>query len=190
MLEQIPMSSPSDQQPRRSDALRRTTGRDRPEWFAALDAWGAAGRPYRVIADWLKTEHGLSKWWAQKLIVEYEEARGVRAPGVRHDGTFEVGASKTIDANRETILDAFEIPAIRERWLAGVSLDDFDRTPESIRFAWTDGTSRVTVNLSTTSAARTSVVVRHDRLRTASDGAEMKAFWRERLPALKSLLEG
>lgn len=25
-------------------AVRRATGRDRDEWFALLDAWGAAGR--------------------------------------------------------------------------------------------------------------------------------------------------
>ena len=61
-----------------TDQPRPTTGHDRAFWFAELDAWGAAGRPYREIADWLTTEQGLSAWWAQKLIVEYEEARGLR----------------------------------------------------------------------------------------------------------------
>lgn len=56
------------------------TGRDRESWFAVLDAWGGAGRAYREITTWLVAEYGLSKWWAQKLAVEYEEARGVRAP--------------------------------------------------------------------------------------------------------------
>jgi hypothetical protein len=42
------------------DGLRRATGRDRDGWFAVLDAWGAAGRPYREIDDWLVIEHGLS----------------------------------------------------------------------------------------------------------------------------------
>jgi hypothetical protein len=53
----------------------------REEWFAVLDQWGAAGRPYREIASWLTGEHGLSAWWAQKLIVEYEQARGIRGQG-------------------------------------------------------------------------------------------------------------
>src|SRR5687768_10137378 len=41
----------SDPGPRPSAALRRSTGRDRGEWFAVLDEWGAGGRPYREIAD-------------------------------------------------------------------------------------------------------------------------------------------
>jgi heme-degrading monooxygenase HmoA len=80
----------------RPGALERTTGRDRQGWFAVLDEWGARGRSYREIADWLTGEHGLSDWWAQKLIVEYEEARGIRPAAVRRDGTFEVGASKMV----------------------------------------------------------------------------------------------
>src|SRR5919198_4032697 len=87
----------------RPGALERTTGRDRQGWFAVLDTWGAAGRPYREIADWLTSEHGLTDWWAQKLIVEYEEARGIRPAGVRRDGTFEVGASKMVAADIDRV---------------------------------------------------------------------------------------
>jgi len=43
------------------DAVRRATGRDRAEWFALLDAWGAPGRRYREIADWVMGEHDVSK---------------------------------------------------------------------------------------------------------------------------------
>ncbi len=94
-------------EPRPSAALRRSTGRDRGEWFAVLDEWGAGGRPYRDIADWLMGEHGISAWWAQKLIVEYEEARGLRDAGVRPDGTFAGGASKTIAVPVQRLFDAF-----------------------------------------------------------------------------------
>lgn len=40
--------------------VRRATGRGRDEWFALLDRWGAVGRPYREIADWLTAKHGIS----------------------------------------------------------------------------------------------------------------------------------
>ncbi|MGH3999882.1 MAG: hypothetical protein ACRDTJ_20755 [Pseudonocardiaceae bacterium] len=76
-----------------SAALRAQTGNDYHEWFVRLDAWGAPGRPYREIADWL-TAQGMSEWWAQKVIVEYEQERGVRRPGARKDGTYAGGASK------------------------------------------------------------------------------------------------
>lgn len=42
------------------DGVRRGTGRDRDEWFALLDAWGAASRQYREIVAWLTGEHDLS----------------------------------------------------------------------------------------------------------------------------------
>jgi hypothetical protein len=189
MLSETAMSSPNDRRDSSGGALRRTTGRDRPEWFATLDAWGAGGRPYREIAEWLKTEHGLSNWWAQKLIVEYEEARGLRDPGVRRDGSFEIGATKTIDAGIEQVLGAFDSPAARKRWLRGVEIGAIDRSAQRVRFAWTDGVSRVTLSASSTSAGKTAVVLQHEKIRDAKSAATMKLFWRKRLTALKTLLE-
>jgi uncharacterized protein YndB with AHSA1/START domain len=177
-------------EPRSSAALRRSTGRDRADWFALLDTWGAAGRPYREIADWLTGDHGLSKWWAQKLIVEYEEARGLRDPGIRPDGTFEVGASKTVGVPVGRAFAAFTDAKLRARWLPGVAV----RTPaldpdRSMRFDWTDGGGRVATTFTARGAEKTVVVVQHQRLAGARTAAKMKAYWRERLEALKALLE-
>jgi hypothetical protein len=41
------------------------------------------------------------QWWARKLIVEHEQARGLREPGVRPDGIFTTGASNTGAARSE-----------------------------------------------------------------------------------------
>ncbi|NJO12736.1 MAG: DUF4287 domain-containing protein [Gammaproteobacteria bacterium] len=69
--------------PKRSNTVvQRATGRSRDEWFALLDTWDARDRPYREISEWFTRQHGISRWWAQKIIVEYQQARGVRAPGV------------------------------------------------------------------------------------------------------------
>ncbi len=102
--------------------VRRATGRDRAEWFELLDAWGAAGRPFREIADWLTGEHALSRWWAQKLIVEYEQARGLRPAGVRPSGTFAVTASKTVGVRVERLFEAFADARLRRRWLPGAKM--------------------------------------------------------------------
>jgi hypothetical protein len=191
MLQEIVMSNPerSAGSNSRGGALRRRTGRDREGWFALLDAWGAGGRPYREIADWLMNENGLSGWWAQKLIVEYEEARGIRQQGVRRDGTFEVGASKTVGVTAEQALEAFIDPAVRERWLPGAKMQEIEREPRRARFDWKDGTSRVTVAVSSTDIRKSLVAVQHDRLRDAAVAQTTKAYWRERLTALKELLE-
>ena len=83
-----------------SAALKASTGRDYAEWFAALEAWGARGRRFQEIAAWLSGEQGVSAWWAQKLIVEFEQDRGIRQPGARPDVAFAGGASRTVAASR------------------------------------------------------------------------------------------
>jgi hypothetical protein len=171
------------------DGVRRATGRSREEWFSVLDAWGAAGRPYRVIADWLTGERGLSRWWAQKLIVEYEQARGLRPPGVRPNGTFQVSASKTIEAPTERVFAHFVDPALRERWLPGVTMRERGSQPgRSARFDWDDG-SRLVVAVETSGSAKSQVAVQHERLPTAASAEQMKSYWRQRLTALKTVLE-
>lgn len=133
-----------------TDGVRRGTGRGRQEWFALLDEWGAAGRPFREIAAWLTGEHDLSKWWAQKLIVEYEQARGLRPPGVRPDGTFEVSASKTMAVPVESVFDAFVNTRQRKKWLTDGRMSLRNSQPgRSARFDWEDGSTRVNVASST-----------------------------------------
>jgi hypothetical protein len=172
------------------DGVRKATGRAREEWFALLDGWGAAGREYREIADWLTGTQGLSNWWAQKLIVEYEQARGLRPPGIRPDGTFEVSASKTVAVSDATLVEAFLDPARRERWLPGSAMRQHGSdTGRSLRFDWEDGTSRVIVNVTAAGETKSQVVVLHQRLPDAGSAGEMKTYWRERLAALKTLLE-
>ena len=174
----------------RADAVQRATGRDRPEWFALLDSWGAKGREYREIADWLTGEHGVSKWWAQKLIVEYEQERGLRPPGVRRDGTFEVGASKTVEVPVDRLFDAFVDGRRRKRWLTDGKMSLRDSQPnEAARFDWEDGSSRVNVSFVEKAPTKSTVVVTHQRLARAKQAQDTKAQWRQRLVELKSLLE-
>ncbi len=180
----------ADVEPKTSAALQRSTGRDRGEWFAMLDGWGAGGRPYREIADWLTREHGVSSWWAQKLIVEYEQARGLRDAGVRPDGTFAGGSSKTVAVPVERLFEAFDDTTLREQWLPGAVMRV--RTAQagrSARFDWGDGGSRVNVTFNALDNGKSQVAVEHDHLPDAEAAAERKSFWRERLGALKTLLE-
>lgn len=183
--------APLQSEPRTSAALLGATGRDRGEWFAALDEWGAPGRPYHEIAAWLTGERGVSRWWAQKLIVEYEEARGLRDSGVRPDGTFAGGASKTVAVPVQRLYDAFTDASLRERWLPGVALRA--RTSQegrSARFDWDDDVSRLNVTFIALGEGKSQVAVEHDHLPDDRAAAERKVFWRERLTALKTLLEG
>lgn len=170
--------------------VQRATGRDRAEWFAILDDWGAAGRPYREIADYLTGEHGLSNWWAQKLIVEYEEDRGIRRPGVRPGGTFTVTASKTVAVPARRLFEAFADPKLRRRWLSDATMRKrTSQPPRSARFDWEDGNTRVNITVIAEGRNKSQVGLEQELLPNAEAAEKAKSYWRERLAALKDLLE-
>jgi uncharacterized protein YndB with AHSA1/START domain len=170
--------------------VRRATGRDRDEWFAVLDAWGAGGRPFQEIAEWLTGEHHISRWWAQKLIVEYEQARGLRPPGVRPDGTFEVSTSKTMAVPVKRLFDAFVNARQRKKWLTDGKMSLRTSQPgRSARFDWEDGSTRVNVNFTNKGRSKSTVAVAHEKLADADEAETRKAMWKERLGDLKSYLE-
>ena len=167
---------------------RTTTGVDRASWFGRLDAWGAAGRPYREIAEYL-TGEGLSAWWAQKIIVEYEQARGVRREGARRDGTHAAGASKSIGVTVDRVEAAFVDPERRERWLPGVGAEVRATQPgRSVRLDLADGT-RLSVQLDARDPHRTIVALEQQRIVDADAVPAAKRAWQERLEALRVVLE-
>ena len=171
------------------DADRPTLGQDRGYWFALLDDWGAPGRPYREIADWLTDEQGLSAWWAQKVIVEYEQARGLRNPGRRRDGTYAAGASRTIAADQERIRAAILDPEIRGRWLPDVAAEvRSGQEGRAVRLDLADRT-RLQATPDPSRPGRTAVAVEQSRISDPASVEPAKAYWKDRLEALRSLLE-
>ena len=63
-----------------SDAVvREKTGRSSVEWYALLDAWGAAEQGHTKTAKYLRDEHGVSPWWAQVVTIRHEYERGLRS---------------------------------------------------------------------------------------------------------------
>lgn len=173
-----------------NEAVERATGRARDEWFALLDAWGAVERKHSEIAAWLVAEHGVEHWWSQTLTVDYEQARGLRPLGGSRDGTFAIGATKTVAVPVERLFAAFVEPELRERWLTGGTMSERTSQPtRSARFDWEDGATRVVVGFTSKSADRSQVALQHERLPDGEAASDAKAFWRERLAALKALLE-
>lgn len=169
---------------------RQAAGRTYGEWFELLDRWGAPGRPFREIADWLEGEHDLSSWWAQKLIVEYEQARGLRPPGVRPDGTFTVGTGKTVAVAVERLYASVVDRGEREHWLPGVELRErTSRSNRSVRFDWGDDGTRVSVTFAAAGDTKSRLTVEHERLPDAETAQRTKAFWQERLAVLAAELE-
>ena len=173
------------------ESIRERTGRGWEEWFDLLDDWGAAEQPHREIARWVASQLHIEPlgWNAQAITVSYERARGLREVGERSDG-FAAGASKTVAVPVEHLYDAFVDESRRREWLPDADLRERTATrPKSARFDWGDGTTRVHVSFVSKGAARSTVAVEQLRLADAGESQRMKAFWRERLSALKAHLE-
>ena len=172
------------------EAIRRRTGRGWEEWFSLLDDWGAAERPHKEIARWLREQQEVDGWGAQSVTVSYERARGMREVGERPAG-FSVTAQKTIAVPVDRLYDAFIDESLRERWLPDADLRERTaRKPRSARFDWGDGGTRVIAGFSARAEAKSTVALEHERLADAEEADRMKAFWRGRLTELASQLEG
>jgi uncharacterized protein YndB with AHSA1/START domain len=172
------------------DAIRRRTGRGWEEWLDLLDEWGAADRSHKEVARWVAEQEVADGWTAQAVTVSYERARGMREVGEHADG-FAITASKTVAVPVERLYDAFVDESLRARWLPDGELRERTATrPKSIRFDWADGTTRVNVGFVSKGDAKSSAALEHARLPGAGEADRMRAFWRERVAALKEVLEG
>lgn len=171
-------------------ALKRGSGKALREWLEILDAWGASERGHTEIARWLVAEHGIGGWWSQSVTVGYEKARGMR-PTKPLPGAIELSVTRTIEVNPGRVSDAFTDASLRARWLpdAPISVRTSKRG-KSARFDWDDPPSLVAFNMMAKGDGKTQLSLGHVKLPDAASAARLKSMWRERLTALKQMLEG
>ena len=171
------------------EAMQRGSGKTIGEWLDILDAWGATERRHPEIARWLVSEHGIGGWWAQSVTVGYERARGMRALHQDPDG-FSVSVAKTISATPERVSDAFTDASFRAQWLpdAPITVRTANRG-RSARFDWGDPSSLCGYTLFPKGETKTQIGFGHEKLPDAAVADRLRAMWRERLTALKGLLE-
>lgn len=173
------------------DAVKEKTQRTWDEWFSLLDAEGAKEWDHARIARELEARHGVTPWWAQSVTVEYEKARGLRVMHERAEGTFAASASKAIGVSAARLFDALTSESDRADWLPEGELSVRTATaPKSARFDWNGGPSRVNFHLTDKGPDKAQLSLEHEKLPDAAEAERMKAFWRERLTALKAHLEG
>lgn len=164
-------------------AVQAATGRRPEDWFALLDGVGATAWAHPAIARWLADEHGVDPWWCQSLTVAYEQARGLRAPGQRSDGTFEATATKVLPVDAAEAFAWLTEPDLRRRWL---DVDPDVRGSidiRTVRWGWPDG-SFVTAHLDVLADGRSRVAVQHRGLPDAATHARWKEYWVGRMGAL------
>jgi hypothetical protein len=173
------------------ERIRRRTGRGWEEWFDLLDDWGATERTHREIARWVADQLGIGPlvWDAQAITSSYERARGLRAVGETEQG-FAASATRTVAVPVERLFDAVVDESRRRSWLPDGELSERTATrPKSARFDWGDGSSRVMVVFDAKGDEKSTMALQHVRLADGDEAERMKAYWRERVTALKEELE-
>ena len=173
------------------EKIRERTGRGWEEWFGMLDEWGAADRTHRETARWVAEQQNRAPlaWNVQAVVSSYERARGLRAEGEKDDG-FAVTVSRTVAAPVERLYDAVVELSQRRQWLPDGELSERTATrPRSARFDRGDGRSRVNLTFLAKGESKSTVALEHRRLADAEEAQRMKAFWKERLDALKGTVE-
>jgi uncharacterized protein YndB with AHSA1/START domain len=173
----------------KSDAiLKARTGCTWERWVKALDHVKAHAWTHPEIAAYIVKTYKIPGWWAQSVTVGYERIKGLRAVGQRRDGSFEASKSKTFPVPLGTLYSAFDNPRLRARWLPGVGLTVRTATPEkSMRITWPDETS-VEVLFDSQGAGKSRVALAHVKLADEAAKTQAKAYWGERLEALKDVL--
>jgi uncharacterized protein YndB with AHSA1/START domain len=169
-------------------AVTKQTGCSWEKWVWALDRAGATEWSHRAIAEHVHTAYKVPDWWAQTVTVGYERIKGLRAIGQRRSGAFEATRSRSIAAPAAAVFRAFADARARRAWLPSVKLTVRKATPgRSVRITWDDGTS-VEVWL-TARGGKTTTQVAHRKLTSQADAERRRAFWTDRLTALKEIVE-
>jgi len=97
----MPAPKRQPQQPKISnEAVLKSTGKSWNQWFADLDAAGAANWPHKQIAKHVNESYGATLWWAQSIAVAFENARGLRDKHEMPDG-YQIQREKRMSAPLE-----------------------------------------------------------------------------------------
>jgi hypothetical protein len=152
-----------------NEALVAATGRTWAEWFEVLDAAGAGDWKHPQIASWLRDAHDVPPWWCQTVTVGFEQERGMRMPGQRADGTFEVSASRTIPGEPADVLDSV-ITIVSASLAAQPTSHSREATYPTARWGL-DGREMLVARANPSKNGKTSVSLTHQRM---ADPAQVK----------------
>lgn len=139
-------------------AVRNATGHGWDHWFRVLDGFGR-GLDHTARARRLADAHpDLPGWWVQGVTVEYEKTRGLRVEGEQTGGGFQVSCQRTLPIHiDEAWRRVMHRPFLGSHpWREGVGWDAPGgerievravRPPGFLRWFWTDGTGKSTVEV-------------------------------------------
>jgi hypothetical protein len=183
-----PRTVPAAKMPVSDEAVKAKTGRTWAQWCAALDRAKAGTMSHREIAALLHDKFDVGPWWTQMVTVGYERARGRRAVHQTSEG-FRASVSRTIEAPAAAVYRRWSDARSRNAWLPRQRF--IVRTAiagHSLRITWPDGTD-VQVMIIAKTPKKSVLQVEHGKLAGAAAVRGAKAYWSQRLDALRATLE-
>ena len=139
---------------------------------------------------WVADELGIDGWGAQAVTVSYERARSLRAVGRARGRLRDHRLEDRGGPGRSSVRRVRGRVASAGAGCPTASCASARRRrPKSARFDWGDGETRVIVGFEDKGPSKSIVGLEHERLPDGAEAERMKAFWRERVAALKELLE-
>lgn len=103
------------------EAVKKATGKTWDEWFKILDSADASKMPHKDIVLWLHEKDLIKKgkswssnrsfnagWWAQSIVVGYEEKTGRRVFGAKTAGNYTVTVGKSMNGSVDDALKKWE----------------------------------------------------------------------------------
>jgi hypothetical protein len=194
-----------------SNAVRKGTGRDLAAWFGLIRRGGMDDAPHKEIAAYLHDEQNVPFWWAQEITVEYEKSIGRRIVGQTHDGSFQIGASKTVGVAADAAWEFIESPrgmgAILgevpsgARWKS-LDTDLGDRTHvqtttyvegSHVRLRWQpqgdEAHSILQIRVTPKDDGRTTLSFHHEKLADIETREKLKQRWQGTLSAIAAVIE-
>ncbi len=162
-------------------AVVNATGLTWVEWARYLDDHDASALEHRDIVT-LALDKGVPPWWSQMVTVAYERFRGLREPGQRRGGGYDINKSRTVKVSHARLFAAWA-PEARAEWLDVPLEDSTVSPPNSRRMKLPDG-STVALWFTEKGPEKCSVSVQVGGFPDRESADRERDLWHGRLDAL------
>ncbi|WP_372626611.1 hypothetical protein [Arsukibacterium sp.] len=165
-----------------AEAVVTGTGQPWSFWLNWLNDINASALVHKDIVSALLAEHKISHWWAQMLVVQYEQAIGRRVPGQDCSGRFSVSVSKTLVGSVDDALAFWQQLVANADEFSGVVVSSTPVVSQTEKWRYwrcnlADG-SRVNVNISQKASGKTSLSIQQEKLESTEQVEHWRSYWK------------
>lgn len=170
------------------EAVKAKTGKQWKEWFKILDSAGLKGKTHKEIVTYLEKKYPkITEWYRQMITVTYEQASGIRKKHENPNG-FAISVSKVIQSPAKPLFFAVADEEERKSWLNDDILISKATKYKSVRAKWSDGKTKLDIDIYVKGASKCQIVVQHSNLSNYASAEKMKAYWKNKLEKLRDKL--